>query len=253
MHHFVTLFELLSITERWLILHVVKMRRIVWFVLLAMGSVTHLYGQSSGDWRTRNDGNWNGTDVWQLHNGTSWQNTTSFPTGLTTGHINIRAHAITATEDIIQEDGVAKKLLINPSGTLNMGSYQIYAILNPGPSQDTTQFNKVTVNGNLYTSGGVSADTFNIGTTGHFKTSYANSNGAFSVEGVSPEVGTDNFNGLFEYSGSGQGVLFKVYEDLLISGDVSTLFGAVYVSDLTITGTLTSTSAGSTRRRTTSP
>lgn len=222
------------------------MKRLLIYLFLLLPLTVNVFGQSAGDWRTRNSGNWDDTNVWQTYDGSSWNSTTAYPgqSAYITNNITIRGHTITATMNIEEEDGYETLLKINPPGTLNLGSYYI-----SGTTDNITfhspdaGYNKLTVNGVLTansTSAFVNADTFNIGQNGHFRTEYVGSSGGWWGNSYPGAVGKDNFNGLFEFAGTNHVIPDYSYKDIDISGSADIPSGTRTIDGvLNVSGTLT--------------
>ncbi len=115
-----------------------NVRRIVYTVILLWLCVslhTNLFSQAAGDYRTRNPGNWNGTNVWQRYNGSSWvniNNALDYPTA-TDGVITIR-HTVTMNLAYLEVD----QLVIESGAKLAMGINLPLLVLNvvDGPGVD---------------------------------------------------------------------------------------------------------------------
>ncbi len=66
-------------------------------IVLFMGFFTlGVWGQSTGDFRSAQSGNWNQTSTWERFDGSNWVNASAFPTASTAGVILIRQdHTVT--------------------------------------------------------------------------------------------------------------------------------------------------------------
>jgi hypothetical protein len=53
-------------------------------IMLLLAILSPLLGQSVGDYRTRNSGDWSNPQIWQRYNGSTWLNTATPPTGAET-------------------------------------------------------------------------------------------------------------------------------------------------------------------------
>ena len=75
---------------------------------------TTIFSQVTGDFRSRQSGIWTGTTTWQKYNGTTWQNTTLYPTS-TDGVITIcNGHNVAIDANIIVD-----QMVIDAGGTLS--------------------------------------------------------------------------------------------------------------------------------------
>ena len=61
------------------ITHICRILRFFAFFLVLLGSCLQGYGQTAGDYQTRNNGNWGNTGTWQRYNGSSWVNAGDYP------------------------------------------------------------------------------------------------------------------------------------------------------------------------------
>ncbi|WP_375578176.1 T9SS type A sorting domain-containing protein [Marivirga tractuosa] len=89
------------------------MKRFLLSILFFVGVVSAGFGQSVGDFQTRQSGNWNDSDTWEEWTGSSWDNTSNIPSS-SSGQITILAfdevtiqlgNAITADQLLVQGDG----------------------------------------------------------------------------------------------------------------------------------------------------
>ena len=110
-------------------------------------TLTRLYSQSSGDFRSKQSGIWNQTATWQRYNGATWENALYTPT-YSDGVITIQTgHTVTVTADVdIDQTTVNGKVIINNS--------QNFEVRN-GSGTD------LTVNGTLENHGTLDNDTYN--------------------------------------------------------------------------------------------
>ncbi|MGB4206048.1 MAG: hypothetical protein WBJ84_10585 [Bacteroidales bacterium] len=94
-----------------------------------------LFSQEIGDFRTKQNGNWNQTTTWQRFNGVSWENATTIPT-YSDGIITVQSgHTVTVTADVqIDQTIVYGTIIINESKELrirdgNGTDLQVYGII----------------------------------------------------------------------------------------------------------------------------
>ncbi len=157
-----------------------------------------LFAQSSGDFRSRQSGNWSSSSSWQSYNGSVWVNASSTPTS-SNGTITIlNGHTITITSSVS-----ADQLVVNSGGQITINSGQTLTIPN-GTGTD------LTVNGALSNAGTITQSSstaeFNAGSTythavnsGTIPTATWNATSTCSITGVTnaaPSGGTQNFGNL---------------------------------------------------------
>lgn len=109
-------------------------RSLFFIFLLFIGSIS-LFAQVNGDYRTRNSGDWNDTDVWQRYSSGSWSNVTTAPTSangtVTISHninINVNASAsavVISANTVTVENGITFGITGNL--TLNGGNLRAYS------------------------------------------------------------------------------------------------------------------------------
>lgn len=113
-------------------------------------SISNLFSQSNGDYRTRDNasGNWTGTNIWQRYND-GWTDVDTYPTS-SDGAIEVRSDAnitinssitldqvtvngiLTISADVTINDGTGTDFLVSSDGTVNWTSGNI--TLNTGPA-----------------------------------------------------------------------------------------------------------------------
>lgn len=76
-------------------------------VLLTLFLSLNLYSQTSGDYQTKQSGNWGDATSWQMYDGTNWNNAVSAPNG-SSGTITIQSgHTITVATALIINSGIS--------------------------------------------------------------------------------------------------------------------------------------------------
>ena len=202
------------------------------FLLIVTGN---LIGQAAGDWQTRANGNWNSNTVWQIYSG-GWVDATAgqYPSNPISTNITIlNGHTVTASGNVDQDYGSGSLLLIASGGILNMGAYRVHGLLF---GFIPLVFTDLTVNGTLTTSSEVNAETFNIGSVGHFNTTYGTTGW---WNGIIPPTTTD-FQGLIEFAGATHEIPDYTYTNIDVSGTASIPSGARTINGvLDVTGSLT--------------
>jgi hypothetical protein len=128
-----------------------KLRLLLAIFYVLIGCFMTTFAQSSGDYRTKSNGNWNSTGIWEVYNGSSWEDATSFPGensvagniqvthSLTlvslTGYISINSLAVgdggTGSLSLGDNTGigllsVSDNITINSGASLVMGSDNVY-------------------------------------------------------------------------------------------------------------------------------
>ncbi len=99
-------------------------------LLMTILGASSLVGQNPGDYQTLLTGNWNGTNVWAVFDGTNWNPTTT-PPDSTAGVITINAtHTITLNSTV-----GADQLVINANGNLYITSAGVLK-LHDDPGED---------------------------------------------------------------------------------------------------------------------
>jgi hypothetical protein len=73
------------------------------WALFAMSQLltTNIFTQNIGDYRTRTDGNWNSANIWEIYNGTTWQNASVAPSSNLITAIDIRHTVVIADSTVI--------------------------------------------------------------------------------------------------------------------------------------------------------
>ncbi len=95
-----------------------KIEQLLLLFVAIISISNNVFSQSTGDYRTRNTGNWNATNVWQRYNGITWVNITTYPTAAD-GVISImNGHTITFNMATIDVD----QLVVNAGGRLQFAS-----------------------------------------------------------------------------------------------------------------------------------
>lgn len=114
-----------------------KMKRLGILLFFLISSISVLYSQSVGDYRSNASGNWTTLATWQRWNGTTWQIPTAaqgYPTS-TSGVITIRSpHTVTVNQNNLSID----QTVINAGATLNFATTipLIYLNVDDGPGID---------------------------------------------------------------------------------------------------------------------
>ena len=198
-----------------------------WFISIIFSAFSQ---PEDGDWQTRNSGNWNATDVWQIYS-SGWSNTTLYPTGAIASTITILdGHTISATANITGAAG--GQLIIASGGTLNMGIRVISGTV-------SGKFPYLEINGSLSTASAVLTTTIIVGSGGYFNTSYLGPNGWWASSIVPTTITLD---GTVEFSGGNSQVIASPgsgnlnYYDLIISGTGTKYPAAAFIinGELTI-------------------
>ncbi|ADR20906.1 hypothetical protein MATR_14680 [Marivirga tractuosa] len=146
------------------------MKRFLLSILFFVGVASVGIGQATGDFQTRQTGNWNNSDTWEEWTGSSWDNTANTPTSAN-GVISIlNTHTVTVTAAVTVDQAT-----VNNGGQITIAS-GIALTINDGSGDD------ITVN-----NGGVLR---NLGT---FRTGSGGKGGA---------AGQARFLGIFENQGS---------------------------------------------------
>ena len=137
-------------------------RKLVLFILILVLSATAVFAQSKDDYRTINNGNWNGSSTWQKFQGNSWGNESSPPNS---GHnmITIRDHTITVTAVVTID-----QTTITSGGTVSIND-RITVTVNNGTETDLIIDGVLTGAGNLTNSTGadiaIGSGTYNLNGT----------------------------------------------------------------------------------------
>lgn len=205
------------------------MKKLILYFLLLSGIISVPgWGQTTGDYRSFQSGNWNVAGNWQKYNGSAWVAASEFPsvTALTRIVTIQSGHTIVATSDITTSSlNASATIIVAANGTLNMGTYGIRG------SSASTKFKTVTINGNLNTTSFISADNFAVGAAGIFVTSYVGTSGWW-YGSASPSTVT--INGTVEFNGAiNQVIPGYSYSRIIVSGtDPKTMPGAVNVTGI---------------------
>lgn len=97
------------------------MKRFLLSILFFVGVVSAGFGQSVGDFQTRQSGNWNDSNTWEEWTGSSWDNTANTPSS-TSGVISIlNSHSVTVTTSISTDQTFVRTgglIIINSGITL---------------------------------------------------------------------------------------------------------------------------------------
>jgi hypothetical protein len=118
------------------------MKKILLSILFFVGVVSLGIGQSTGDFQTRQSGNWNDSDTWEEWTGSSWDNTANTPTSAN-GVISILdTHIVTVTANISVDQTFVRsggQITINSGVTLTVAA---------GAGDDLTSENSSTISNN---------------------------------------------------------------------------------------------------------
>lgn len=135
------------------------------FLYFQFANPADTHAAVTGDYQSRNTGNWEGTTTWQRFNGTSWVNTTTPPTTADGVITILSGHTVTVT---VSKN--ADQVIVNSGGTLVVNSGITLTLLN-GAGKDLSVFGTLR---NAGTVAGVNADIENTGTYQH---NYTTTNG----------------------------------------------------------------------------
>lgn len=101
------------------------MRRFLLSILFFVGVVGFAFGQSTGDFQTRQSGNWNDSDTWEEWTGSSWDNTANTPTR-TNGVISVlNTHIVTVSANVTVDQTFVRtgaQITINSGVTLSVAA-----------------------------------------------------------------------------------------------------------------------------------
>ncbi|HOT13839.1 MAG TPA: hypothetical protein PK252_03660, partial [Bacteroidales bacterium] len=202
-----------------------KAFRVILFLFIAFFfSAFDAVSQSAGDYRTRNNGNWNGANVWQIRNAanTAWNNTANYPgvdNSLPSIYIqnNVTLNVTPAYH--------VNNVIFNSNNTITISNGQTLYV--DGSISGT---GTISVAGILYVAG-------NIGTG-----ITVNGNGTIYIEGAFTPASYSTTSGTVNYSGlSDQTVSVYSYNNLTVSGSgVKTIANNITISgNLNVSGTAT--------------
>lgn len=207
------------------------MKKLILYFLLLPGIISIPgWGQTTGDYRSFLNGDWNVAGNWQKYNGSAWVAASEFPpvNGLTKKVTILSGHIIDATNSITSNSGTAE-IVVAANGTLNMGTYGIRG------TSTSTRFNKVTIDGTLNTNSLVNATTFAVGASGTFVTSYVGSSGWWHDSASGPTTVT--LDGILEFNGGPSQVIPGYsYSEIVLSGTETVL---ITTGQVNVTGNLT--------------
>ncbi|MEO1052808.1 MAG: T9SS type A sorting domain-containing protein [Bacteroidota bacterium] len=120
-----------------------KITTILGWLIILLIPFTSVYGQSEGDYQTRQSGNWNDSDTWEEFTGGSFQNTANTPDD-TDGVITIlNTHTVTVTAGVSIDQAI-----INTGGSIVVNSGIILTVAD-GSGDDLTIDGTLTNNGTL--------------------------------------------------------------------------------------------------------
>ncbi|MBS4039543.1 MAG: hypothetical protein KGZ81_02975 [Flavobacteriales bacterium] len=219
------------------------------FLLLTINVVI---GQTTGDYRTRANGNWNSTSVWQQYNGLTWVNISSYPPNSGTINNNVNmfiTHRITLNlnldvENVYIEVNAGGRLTINTGITFNLNNNS--SILLNGTDVDpirkqnnvTSRINfnegsKYTISNNLTSFTITPVNIWHINSIIEFKNSnsntvtFTNPNQNFGIilYDRPNQTSTQNYNfgniqNRLEIISTGTGSLVPVNSNLNFNGDI---------------------------------
>lgn len=116
------------------------MKRFLLSILFFVGFVSAVFGQSTGDFQTRQSGNWNDSDTWEEWTGSSWDNTANTPTSAD-GVISILdTHTVTVTANVSVD-----QTYILSGGILNINNSVTFSVAS-GSGDDLTSNAGSTIN-----------------------------------------------------------------------------------------------------------
>ncbi len=105
-------------------------------LLLMLLFVVALLAQTTGDFRTRQNGNWNNASTWQRFNGSSWVNAAYFPTYNDNVITVLAAHTVTVTTTVQIDQAII-------FGTVAINSDAVDLDINDGTGTDLQVFGSI--------------------------------------------------------------------------------------------------------------
>ena len=175
----------------------------------------------NGDFRSKNNGNWNSNTTWESYNGTAWVNASSSPTSANNDIAIRNGHIVTVSANVNVD-----QVVIEIGGTLNVNSGKSITINN---GVGTDFINDGTINNtgniNLNTSATLSHDTNGIykhtQNGGSIPTATWNENATCEIKGTTNSVPgnlAQNF-GNFTWNATGQSSNLGLNTNMIIQKD----------------------------------
>ncbi|MBM4157676.1 MAG: T9SS type A sorting domain-containing protein [Ignavibacteria bacterium] len=153
------------------------MKKYLLSIVFFLGIINLLFGQSVGDYRTVQEGDWSSTDTWKRWDGDSWEPASNYPTS-SDGQINIYEAVnvdISLTADQIYIDGGS--LVVNSGVTLTIAN---------GSGTDLRNLGSVEILGTLRLRGSTAGSAFVYGSSSTLEYNLSSSRTMNSTEFPSP-------------------------------------------------------------------
>ena len=212
----------LSQTQKLIIGGVISTMAIVLIVLVYQSfHSTKTFAAVNGEYRTKNNGNWNSTSTWETYNGTAWVNAGTTPTSANNIITIQNTHAVTVTANVSVD-----QVVIEAGAILNVNSGRTVTV-NNGTGTDFVNNGTINNTGTINTSAGANI-LFDANSTythtqngGNIPTATWNESALCLISGVTNSVPmniTQNF-GNFTWNCTSQSSNLGLHSNLTIQKD----------------------------------